>query len=96
MRGILALDDCVYPSVGKLARFISKWPHFRVIGAHDETPVGAARRAVSALARRLPRGQRLFADRVLNPASRLGINGRCVAFEKLGEDERSWQWHAEF
>jgi predicted O-methyltransferase YrrM len=94
--GILVLDDCVYPSVGKLARFISKWPHFRVVGAHGEIPLGWPRRAAAALAKRVPRGERLFAESVVNLGSSLGINGRCVAFEKLGEDERSWQWHAEF
>lgn len=70
-------------------------PELLAAGVHERFAVGWLRRAASALASVVPRSGRLFAERVVNPEDLLGINGRRVAFEKLGEDERPWQRHVE-
>lgn len=95
--GLLALDDCDnWPGPRRVARYLSKWPHLRVHAVHCTYPTTSFRRLTSAIAARLPRKADLYRDELLNSADTLGVNGRCVVFEKIRPDDRAWNWSEGF
>lgn len=94
--GMLVFDDCQQPGVNRMARYIAKWPHLRVAAKHGEFSTSLKRRSFGKLARLVPRRERIFRDEVLFPDEHYGINASCVAFQKLSDDTRKWDWNVIF
>jgi predicted O-methyltransferase YrrM len=94
--GMLVFDDCDRPGIKRMARYIAKWPHLRVAARHGEVAAGLKRRSLSRLARMLPSRERIFRDDLLFLDEAYGVNAGCVAFEKLDEDTRKWDWNVAF
>jgi predicted O-methyltransferase YrrM len=93
--GIIILDDVVYPGVRKVARFINRLPHYEILDQHPENTMGA-KHIVSKVLSILPFKEKLFRNDLLNSDYSLGINCRCVAFRKVKEDYRNWDWFSDF
>jgi predicted O-methyltransferase YrrM len=94
--GMLVFDDCTFPGLRKMARYISKWPHFEVAYKHNAYEISPKRRALSRPVKMLPGRAALFTDALLEPEEELGINAQCIAFRKIGEDDRNWDWSCNF
>jgi predicted O-methyltransferase YrrM len=101
--GLVAFDDVDYPAVRKLMRYVSRYPHYRVVDALSRPAVlsrAMKERIFLGLARlvdALPADWRtLFDDAALRPDGYLGLNTSMMAFEKTGDDARSWDWYAAF
>jgi predicted O-methyltransferase YrrM len=102
--GIVVIDDMQLPGIRKVARYITNYPNYRV--------VGTARPSVFA-----PSSKRRFAEMMLRglagllPASlssdafdqalftsdyARGLVGEMIAFQKTGEDSRDSHWFRPF
>lgn len=94
--GIIVLDDVAFKSIRKLSRFISQLPHYKVYEAYPKNyEVSAARKVISLLSR-LPKSEVYLKEDIIIPDNSLGINSNCVAFKKIEDDKRNWDWHKEF
>ncbi|MCX6935856.1 MAG: class I SAM-dependent methyltransferase [Verrucomicrobia bacterium] len=94
--GVLALDDCSFPGIRKLARLINRHPGWKLYQTFGPRPTSLKKRLLSKLCNRLPRKAQIFASNLLDLDSVLGLEADCIAFQKISEDTRHWSWHAEF
>lgn len=101
--GVVVLDDVDYPSIAKLARFICRLPGYRVVGHVGSVQEMSLRRkllkgVLSSVAGLTPRrlSSNVFRPEVCSTSESLGIAGTMVAFEKVLEDSRSYNWFEEF
>ncbi len=94
--GVLVLDDCGWPGINRVARYLSKMPHVTVRCSFGDQGPSWKEVAISKIANVLPRRESIFTDRILNPTVPFGANVQCIAFEKIHEDERNWNWHENF
>ena len=94
--GVMVLDDCTWPGLRKLARFLSKLPHLTIHGRHFEYKNSIRKKLISTVSRHLPFSHRVLAPETLITDEELGINARCIAFEKTNNDERNWDWSIDF
>lgn len=95
--GVMVFDDCDFPGINRVIRYISKWPHLKIYAKHHECSISSSeRRVLSRIAKSFPRSDRIFSNRLLQLDEDLGINARCIAFQKIAEDERNWNWDADF
>jgi predicted O-methyltransferase YrrM len=94
--GIIVFDDVAWPGIRKAMRFISRMPHYKVIGQHPKNYISVKRKLLKSLLNIIPFKTTLFRDDILNPDYELGINCSCVAFKKIGEDSRNWDWYKSF
>lgn len=90
--GVVVFDDCSWPGIKKLVRYLSSWPHLRVLDVHGPTSAGVLRRWGSYITRLVPSRGRIFRSELLQSDEALGVSGGCVAFQKLEEDSRPWDW----
>lgn len=90
--GVIVFDDCAWPGIKKLVRYLASWPHLKVLAVHGSAPSGWKRAMGSAFARFIPGRERIFRPEILRKDEDLGVAGTCVAFEKIGEDSRPWDW----
>jgi len=97
--GVMVFDDCRYfDGPRRLARYLAKWPNLRVFATHGEYDAGRGRKY--ALAKRLvsalPGGRPVLSDEAAVSAKSLQVNAQCIAFEKIAEDERKYDWYVDF
>ncbi len=96
VNGVIVFDDVTFPSIRKLLRFLSQYPHYRV---HSQFPRNSlAKKWVRAAGKlgRLPHAEKLLRNEILRTDTELGVNAHAVALQKTGPDERRWDWHAPF
>jgi predicted O-methyltransferase YrrM len=94
--GVLVFDDCPWPGINRMVRYISQWPHLKVYALHGIYQVSKKIKVLSRIASIIPRKERLFAHSFLVPDDSLGVNANCIAFQKMGDDVRKWDWHQNF
>jgi predicted O-methyltransferase YrrM len=94
--GILAFDDCMHPGVRKLVRYMARWPHLKIAGKHNVYHSSLKRRMLSRLMCLVPVKRKIFSEQGLILDEDLGTNATCVAFKKIAEDERPWDWYCDF
>jgi predicted O-methyltransferase YrrM len=90
--GYLVFDDCRWSGVRRMVRYISKWPHLVIAHKHGTYKSSIKRRALSKLIQIIPKKEKIFSDFLLSPDEELGTNAQCIAFKKVAEDERRWDW----
>jgi predicted O-methyltransferase YrrM len=97
--GILVLDDCGFPGIRMLVRYLSQHPSYQVYrGFQKDRPSGKKKllgNVYHSLAALLPFKNRVFEGYNFKKAEELGVNYGCVAFKKIKEDDRHWDWHCE-
>jgi hypothetical protein len=98
--GVVVLDDCGFPSLRKLARFLAIHPSVHVYKSFP-TQISAQTNdwrkvALSRLCNLLPQKEQIFAPSILKLDTQLGINTQCIAFQKVSEDSREWNWFGDF
>jgi hypothetical protein len=96
--GQLVFHDAEMPSVRKALRYILTNRAYRV---HDSTPTGGVssrETTVRRVVRSVPGAGRLVRPEVLVSTPDLGVgrNRNIVVLEKLADDDRHWEFHAEF
>lgn len=103
--GIIAIDDVSIPGVRRAVQFINNLPNFKFIGGINPLKISLKKeilekgKSVMNFVTR-PLGQRIQKE-FLNfnvydrPASKR-LNFSMIAFKKMGEDQRPWNWHRDF
>ncbi|MFZ0637855.1 MAG: class I SAM-dependent methyltransferase [Candidatus Acidiferrales bacterium] len=99
--GIVAMDDCYFNGVHPVCRYIATNRAYRVRGVvEDHAPwrPSSVSRAIRWCAARSAAVRRVTRSTFNQPDEQLGFTPftRCVAFEKIGEDTRTWDEHHEF
>lgn len=97
--GILVLDDCGFPGIRMLVRYLSQHPSYQVYrGFQKDRPSGKKKLLKDvyySLAALLPFKNRIFEGYNFKKPEALGVDYSCVAFKKIKEDDRQWDWHCE-
>ncbi len=96
--GILVLDDCLFPGVSRVARYLTKIPNLKVHSAIGKVGCSLTRRIAHSLSKMFPKrvAVRIFNDETINLSRDLGIHAHCVAFQRVGPDLRGWDWYESF
>lgn len=100
--GILILDDCGgnWPGIQRVARFISTLPNFKMIAGHNKNKVSLkkkiAGKILSFVINLLPFKKLFYPTIDLKTDEELGLDYSCLAFQKLEEDARNWNWDKPF
>jgi predicted O-methyltransferase YrrM len=99
--GVVVFDDVVFPGVHQACRYIATNRAYRIVGCTEQStdykPSKAARVIrqtghISAGVRKLLKAKFLIPDETLG----FTPDCRCVAFEKVSDDNRGWADHFEF
>jgi predicted O-methyltransferase YrrM len=83
--GIVILDDADFPAITRLAKHVATYPAYEIF-AVAESLAPIARRMLAKLRR---------VSLVSAPGWRPGIC-TSMAFRKIADDDRRWDWHADF
>jgi predicted O-methyltransferase YrrM len=93
--GIVVFDDVNFPGIRKAMRFITQLPHFKVYDSHPKNEC-ISKGKLGNLLTGWSRTSYLISEEFKKNDYELGINTRCVAFQKVSEDKRNWDWHQPF
>ncbi len=103
--GIIVLDDVGIPAINKVVRYILNFPAFKVIG-HVPYKTSGKRELVEAVIKKplnlvsklIPSKMRyeIFAPGIIKSNKELGLNSSMIAFQKVDEDKRTWDWYKDF
>jgi predicted O-methyltransferase YrrM len=100
VNGVLVLDDCTFPGIRLLARFLAVHPCFRVYDAITKDKPSAKKRFLRSfnhfIIGLLPFKKRIFPNINFTKDETLGVNYHCIAFQKIKEDDRYWDWYKTF
>lgn len=102
--GILVVDDVQLPAVKKVMRMIHTYPCYQVLGGVEvsylkkvrvlEALKSAVRPAAKLMGKKIS-GEFMDAS-VLQSDRSLGLDCSVVAFQKIADDERPWNWFEPF
>lgn len=90
--GVVVFDDCAWPGVRKVVRCLTAWPHLEVFATYSPTPTPKARKVGNLVSRTIPVVKKVLRPELIETDEDLGIAAECVAFRKVSEDTRSWDW----
>ena len=97
--GVVALDDTNMPSIRRVCRFIAANRNYRVLRCLPVTPAEQVKRRIINPWLYAARGTRSLLSKTVGPSDRaLGLTpaSRCIAFEKIDDDNRKWEFHRDF
>jgi predicted O-methyltransferase YrrM len=94
--GVVIFDDCSFPSLRKLARLLATHPSLRVYKSFLLERETWKVRMLSHLCNMVPKKEIIFAQNLIKPDSELGVNAHCIAFQKISEEARNWDWFKDF
>jgi len=86
--GVIAFDDCNWPSIHQVCRFIATNRPYRVVGATSgAAPPGIRGRSIRWAVRHSQILRRVVKPQFTAPDEQFGIppHSRCIAFEKLAD-----------
>ena len=101
--GLLLYDDVDNIGVNRFIRYISLYPHWRIVACADRPAWSRGRktlshvqRLISPLLKVLPRRLAIefFSDALLRPHAQLGLDSSMIALQKIGDDERPYDFNA--
>ena len=102
--GIVVIDDVSMPSVKKVMRMIHTYPAYQVIGS-VKTNFSRKPRMIEAMKTMIRPVSKIIGARlsgeifnasVLQSDKSLQLNASVIAFQKLAEDDRTWNWYKNF
>jgi len=88
--GIVIIDDTKWPSVSRLAKHILTYPAYELFATATEPDRSTARTKLRRALARLT-GSPKFRRKWDSP-----WDYSCMAFRKIAEDDRQWDWHVDF
>ena len=98
--GVIVFDDCAFPGIRKLVRYISKIPSYTIYDTFSKDEESSKRRTLKNLVSKamiqFPKPKIFFEGIDFKTDEQNKINFHCIAFKKISEDERSWDWAVDF
>ena len=104
-KGLLIIDDVQMPAINKCIRYLYNYPCLKFVGSSKSTERTSGRkmfdgfkRSVQLVSKLVPSRMKseLFDGSVIKTDQQLGLTTSMVAFEKVSEDEREWNWWKPF
>lgn len=98
INGVIVLDDCGggWPGVQRVARFINSLPHYRILKTHNKTKTTLKKQIaesfIKIIIKLLPFKKRFYPTISFKTDSELKLNYSCIAFRKISEDKRNWNF----
>ncbi|MBN9351767.1 MAG: class I SAM-dependent methyltransferase [Chitinophagaceae bacterium] len=98
VNGVLILDDCggYWPGIQKVARFLNSLPHYKFLKGHKKYTHRVRRELgenlTSLFLNMVPFRKKFISELNLKTNHHLGLEYRCIAFQKISEDKRNWDW----
>lgn len=92
------MDDCGggWPGVQRVARFINNLPHYRILKTHNKTKTTLKKQIaesfIKIIIKLLPFKKRFYPTISFKTDSELKLNYSCIAFRKISEDKRNWNF----
>lgn len=94
--GVLVLDDVGYPGVRRLARLMVQQPQWKLIASFGQKNLSPRRTFLANAVSFAPFRNELIAPEFDNLERENGLQAQSLAFEKVGEDSRNWDWSVKF
>jgi predicted O-methyltransferase YrrM len=100
--GAVVFDDCngSWPGVQRVARFVNTLPHYKVLASHNKSKITfkkkLAEKVANTIARLIPFKKHFFPTLDFSSDIKLGLDYSCLAFQKVSEDKRNWDWDKSF
>ena len=98
--GVIVFDDCTFPGIRKVVRFIANHPSYKILGALNEdfktTKFSMVEKIITTVINLLPFKKRVYPTTSFKTDKSLGINYFCIAFQKIKDDNRSFYWNENF
>lgn len=94
--GVIVFDDVAFPGIRKLLRYLSQLPHYKVYGSFKKNLPNAYDSKTASVLKKLPKAEKYLSPKILLSDFELGVGTYCVALQKVGEDERKYDWHKDF
>ena len=96
VNGIVVLDDCFWPGVKKVVRYINSLPNYEVVGKFQQLTESKKKKVLRTfyefVLKILPFKKKLFPEKDFCSSEVLKLNYQCIAFKKNAVDERNWDW----
>ncbi|MEJ7759431.1 MAG: class I SAM-dependent methyltransferase [Gemmatimonadaceae bacterium] len=98
--GIVVFDDATLGGINVVMRFVRSLPHYEMIDKFEKVRVSKAYDLGAGFFEKLlsilPFQAKYLGFYSLKTSRQLGINYRCIAFRKLSNDPRTWDWDVPF
>ncbi len=94
--GVVIFDDCDFPGIKRVTRFINQLPNYKILACHykDKSSIkkNILRKVLSLMIRILPFKNKFYPTIDFKTDEELGLDYRCIAFQKTSHEERDWNW----
>lgn len=98
--GAVIFDDASTGGINLVMRFINSLPHYEIIGKHEKIDYGkkyrAGEKVFQKLMKLIPFKKKFMPYYAFETSHQLGLDYRCIAFKKIKNDERKWDWEKSF
>jgi predicted O-methyltransferase YrrM len=94
--GMIVFDDLKFNSIKKLLRYLVQLPHYEVYNQFPSNEPMELKWKVAGILKYIPGMKKILREDLLVTDYALGLNSRCVAIKKIGNDERKYNWHVKF
>lgn len=101
--GVVVVDDVVtIRPVNKALRYFANYPAYKFIGKAKMAHSGKRKlyytvtEIIATLLKLIPFHKRIFHADMLASDRKVNLDASMIAFQKIAEDERTWNWYAEF
>jgi predicted O-methyltransferase YrrM len=102
VNGVVIFDDCGggWPGIQRVVRFVSTLPHYQVLDKHREVKSGPKKEIALSIAtfllKLIPLKSKLFPSLSFTSDREMELNYSCIAFKKIANDSRNWDWSSKF
>jgi predicted O-methyltransferase YrrM len=105
VNGVVIIDDVHMPAVSKAVRYIYNYPAYEYAGKVLNRELTSKRKLYEKAVQffTFPRhmmgdkiSKEIFNSRVLRSDRKLNLDCTMIAFRKIAEDQRPWNWYANF
>jgi predicted O-methyltransferase YrrM len=94
--GVMVLDDCDFPGIRKTCQFLAKHPSYEILGAWGASSRKERLPLLRKVLNAIPHAESIFASDLLDTDKYLRGRPHWMAFKKVAEDERQWDWYESF
>ncbi|HEY4062598.1 MAG TPA: class I SAM-dependent methyltransferase [Puia sp.] len=105
VNGVVIIDDVHMDGINRVARYIYNYPAYRYLGKVERGVTTLKRKMFEGVGKALGSVKHLLGTRVANEFlngkllqsdKKLHLDGTMIAFQKIDEDKREWNWHKNF
>ena len=94
--GVIVFDDANWLAIRKVCRFVRTNRAYSVLGIEGSDDAPSLMRRVSEYVLRYTPFSKFLRPDVVTPDKSIRLGGRCIAFKKDADDNRSWDHFVDF